>query len=189
LPANKGALLLVAVGDREARIELGAGFDGASQTAARRIVARRIVPHFRNERFGRGIVSGVEGILNAFGPPEGSLPWLGILLGVGLIPVGLVVASLIRKGRHGWGWVVAGMALIVLVFLLWALKMILLGLVALTRLGLDSQYRSWLWGGHRDDGFFGGSRGWFSGGFSSGSSSGSSWGGGFSGGGGATGRW
>ena len=40
------------------------------------------------------------------GDSAGGVPWTGILLGLGLAAVALVVVSLIRTGRQGWGWAV-----------------------------------------------------------------------------------
>ncbi len=93
------------------------------------------------------------------GDSAGGVPWTGILLGLGFTAVALVVVSLIRTGRQGWGWAVTGIVLILLVALLWAAKMLWLGAIILLTLNRE---RSW------GDRLFGG---------------------GFVAGGGATGRW
>lgn len=67
MPKNDGVLLLVAVKDREARIELGDGYASARDQDAERIMQSVIVPQFRNGRFDRGILNGVQSILLKFG--------------------------------------------------------------------------------------------------------------------------
>jgi uncharacterized membrane protein YgcG len=67
LPKNDGVLLLVAVNDREARIELGDGYGSDRDRDAERIMQTVIVPQFRNGRFDRGILEGTRSILQKFG--------------------------------------------------------------------------------------------------------------------------
>ena len=67
LPKNDGILLLVAVKDREARIELGDGYGSDRDRDAERIMQTVIVPQFRNGRFDRGILEGARSILLKIG--------------------------------------------------------------------------------------------------------------------------
>jgi uncharacterized membrane protein YgcG len=67
MPKNDGVLLLVAVKDREARIELGDGFGSDRDKDAERIMQTVIVPEFRNGRYDRGILNGTQSILLKFG--------------------------------------------------------------------------------------------------------------------------
>jgi uncharacterized protein len=60
---NDGVLLLVAVLDRQVRVELGTGYgreyDGRMQT----IIDEVMLPHFRREEYGRGINEGSQAII------------------------------------------------------------------------------------------------------------------------------
>jgi len=58
--ADDGALLLVAKDDRNLRIEVGRGLEGAlTDLASKRIIADTIAPHFRQGDFAGGIAAGV----------------------------------------------------------------------------------------------------------------------------------
>jgi uncharacterized membrane protein YgcG len=56
-----GMLLLVAAGDRKARIQLGSAWGGAHDDRARRIMDRMILPEFRDGDLSSGILAGVRG--------------------------------------------------------------------------------------------------------------------------------
>ncbi|MBT0960709.1 TPM domain-containing protein [Denitromonas iodatirespirans] len=61
---DDGVLLLVAKSDREMRIEVGRGLEGAIPDAiAKRIIAEQITPHFRDGRFADGLNAGVDAII------------------------------------------------------------------------------------------------------------------------------
>jgi uncharacterized protein len=61
---DDGALLLVALDDREVRIEVGYGLEGAlTDATSRRIIAEAIVPHFRTGDMYGGIAAGVDRML------------------------------------------------------------------------------------------------------------------------------
>lgn len=81
------------------------------------------------------------------GDSAGGVPWTGILLGLGLAAAALVVVSLIRTGRQGWGWAVSGIVLILLVALLWAAKMLWLGAMILLSLNRERSWCGSLFGG------------------------------------------
>jgi uncharacterized protein len=167
MPKNNGVLLLVAAQDRRAKIVLGAGYGYARDNNADRIMEREIVPCFRREQYAQGIVSGVKALIREFGGAifvPGWLPWAvggSILI---LIPFAI---SLFRNGKRGWGWVVAGLIIILLLVMIWLIRRV-------SELASDrGAYASGglgEYGGGAPDGL---------GGF----------GGGFSGGGGATGSW
>jgi len=62
-PVDDGVLLLVALDDRRMRIEVGRGLEGALPDAvARRIIAERIAPRFREQAYAEGIAQGVAEI-------------------------------------------------------------------------------------------------------------------------------
>ncbi len=97
---NRGVLLLVAVGDRKVRIELGAGFGHDYDARARQILDRHVLPHFREGRYEQGILEGVEALgrmVRGDVGVEGEVP---------------------ARGESGWmGWVVAAIAVLAM---LWA---------------------------------------------------------------------
>jgi len=59
---NRGILLLVSVGDRKARIELGAEWGHAWDGYARRVMDEQIVPAFEGEDYSLGIIRGVDAL-------------------------------------------------------------------------------------------------------------------------------
>ena len=152
---NTGMLLLVSVGDRKARIELGAGWGREQDQAAQKIMDQRIVPKFKQGDFSGGIASGVEALdAMARGKelPKVPRPWWHYALVVGLIGLAVfTVVSLIRKGSSGWSWLFWGVVFSVLGYLLYSM---------LTR-------------SSRGGGGFGG--GSFGGGFSGGGGASGSW--------------
>ena len=159
LPKNDGVLLLIARGDRKARIELGKFYGHERDSDATSIMNDIIVPRFKEGDYGTGITNGVKAIMLEFADVRVGYNWMliGILVS---IPVLVVVCfNLFKAGKKGWAWAVVGVliALVVFVFkILWAI------LEALPEGDSDS---------------------WESGG------SGGGFGGGSSGGGGATGSW
>ncbi|MEL6443797.1 MAG: TPM domain-containing protein [Bacteroidota bacterium] len=63
---DNGVLLLVARDDRELRIEVGQGLEGALTDAqAGRIIRNEIVPRFRSGDFDGGVTAGVDAILGS----------------------------------------------------------------------------------------------------------------------------
>lgn len=187
---DDGVLLLVAKNDRQARIEVGYGLEGAIPDAqAKRIIEDRMFPLLRQGNFDAGVQAGVSALVSLIqgealppppaqeGGPGKGYSWNDLfvsavmlaLVGGGLLralfgrlAAGLVCGGLmgLLAGLGGLGWL-AALGLGVLVFFL-----VLLG----------GFFPGGGWGG----GGRGGS-GWGGGGFSGG-------GGGF-GGGGASGRW
>jgi len=60
---DNGAILLVAVRDRRLRLEVGYGLEGVMPDAiAKRVTADYIVPYFRQQDYGGGIVAGIAAI-------------------------------------------------------------------------------------------------------------------------------
>jgi uncharacterized protein len=120
MPKNKGVLLLVVVQDRKARIELGAGYGHVRDRDAKRIMARKIVPCFRQDRYAEGITGGVKALTKEFGGMTFAgrpFPW--VLVGGVFVVLLLVAISLFRNGKRGWGWVVAGSTVVLALALLW----------------------------------------------------------------------
>jgi len=193
--ADNGIIIIVAKNDRKMRIEVGYGLEGAIPDAvAKRIVAERMAPRFKQGDFAGGLIDAAEAIEQAIaGPAAGGAPpaetptgipvvspdgmggehpdwmtWLFMLVvGAGILRLMLGVAgSLLAAGIGGWlGFMVFGS---------------LLGAGGAALLIFLLSFVNLLSGG----------RGGGGGGFSSSSSdSGFSGGGGSFGGGGASGDW
>jgi uncharacterized protein len=152
LPKNNGVLLLVSVLDRKARIELGAGYRHRRDRDARRIMDRKILPYLRQEEYQWGIIAGVNALVREFGRKSFIVvwgPWILVGAVVLLIPVTI---SLFRNGKRGWGWVVVGLIIVLLLAAVWVIR----------RVGEES---------NEDGGVLGG----FGGGFSGGGGATGSW--------------
>ena len=60
---DDGVILVVAIKDRKLRLEVGYGVEGLLPDAtAKRITADYIVPHFRSQDYGGGIVAGIDAV-------------------------------------------------------------------------------------------------------------------------------
>ncbi len=128
--ANNGALLLVAVKDRETRIEVGYGLEGRLTDAISGMIIRdQVVPRFREGDYAGGIRAGAEAIAvvvrgeyqgtGVATPPSPSSGEIAIGSIVPLIIILLIVVltiwrlrrfqhggTVIRRGRsfsYGWG--------------------------------------------------------------------------------------
>lgn len=155
MPANEGVLLVVAVRDREARIELGAGYGNLRDGDAARIMQNDIIPHFKDGDYSGGIRSGVKAMIGEFAGMRIGWNWPLIIL-IALVPILIAVAvSLFRNGKRGWGWVCVG-----------GIFVVLLGIFAVLR----TTGRSTSSGGGA-----GGFGGGFGGGFSGGGGATGSW--------------
>ena len=111
---NYGMLLLVSQQDRQARIELGAGWKREKDAVAQRIMNELIIPRFKSGDFSGGIVAGVEGLDKMARdlelPTRPRPTWHYV---VGAVFVGLAIftiISLIRRGASGWAWLFWGAA-------------------------------------------------------------------------------
>lgn len=187
---NQGILLLVSVGDREARIELGADWGRRWDGRAEWIMDRSIVPEFQRGDYEAGVVAGAWGLLRMAeeGPaatpsrvpgqmlsslrdrPFPTTPFPIVIIGfLFLLGLGSLVGAYFVP-EHRKLLLAVGLGLMVAAFALW----VLLALVVL------------FFGSRLTDQGGGGKGSGSSGGFRSGGGFGS---GGFSGGGGATGRW
>jgi len=67
---NNGVLLLVAVEDRQARIELGSGYGSAMNETAAEILDKDILPEFAGRNFETGILQGTDAMIARFGKGE-----------------------------------------------------------------------------------------------------------------------
>ncbi|MGL4238031.1 TPM domain-containing protein [Tabrizicola sp.] len=66
---NDGILILVVPGDREARIDLGAGYSAEFDCPAQWVMDTAMVPQFREGKMARGIVEGVQAARDALVQP------------------------------------------------------------------------------------------------------------------------
>jgi uncharacterized protein len=197
---DDGALLLVAKDDRELRIEVGYGLEGAlTDLQSKRIIDGVIVPRFRAGDFAGGIAAGVEAMIKVIGgeplpepEPPAQAPSGGGSSGRdwdpgSLVVVGLMVAvfagNILRKaiGRLPAAVTVGGLGAAAAWALGGALAAAMVGFMAFFFVLMGAVP------GSRGGRHAGGGGGWSSGG--SRSSGGFSGGGGGFGGGGASGRW
>jgi uncharacterized protein len=127
---NYGMLLLVSIGDRKARIELGGSWERRKDDDAKRVMSERVLPHFKKGDPSKGILEGVRGLhdiaLDAMPsraqprrgapvPTPGSAPVPGVpSSGFGCLPVllaivvgGVILMFVFRMLRRGsvtsWG--------------------------------------------------------------------------------------
>ena len=183
---NRGILLLVSVGDRKARIELGADWGRDWDRHCSVIMNTRIVPRFKKGDFAGGIEAGVQALAEMAGTPPGQaaprsssgrsyrssrssgqgLPTLPTGLVIVCVIVGIALIGLSFKyPKNQKGLLIAGVVLIAAGLLTYIVVLALFLFVG---------------GRGRGGGGGGGWSGGGGGGFSSG---------GFSGGGGASGSW
>ena len=122
MPANDGVLLLVAVSDRKARIELGAGYGRSRDADARKIMNSVITPKFKNADYAEGITAGVKAIALEFAQARIGLNWPLIIL-LAAVPILVLIAiSLFMSGKRGWGWVCIGLLLVVLLAIFFVVR-------------------------------------------------------------------
>lgn len=200
---DDGALLLVALDDREVRIEVGYGLEGSlTDATARRIIDEAIVPHFRNGDMYGGVAAGVDRMISvARGEelPERERPSRQAPDVVWLLTIAFVVAiglgGLLRAvlGRVRGAAATGGLTGLLTWFLSGLLGISVgVGVVAFFLALMRGGERGWTTGGRNGWGGFygGGGGGGFSGGFGGGGGFGGfSGGGGGFGGGGASGSW
>lgn len=120
---NLGVLLLVAIEDRKARIELGADWGHREDATCREIMDDYIIASFKRDDFSGGILAGVEALAAMVrneeipSPPR---PMWHYLLIAGFIGLGVfTVISLIRRGSSGWAWLFWGLVFSVAGFVLY----------------------------------------------------------------------
>ena len=115
---NSGMLLLVSLGDRKARIELGAAWAHLQDNTAQMIMQEIIVPNFKQGNYSAGILQGVQGLETMARGKHVTkpVPWWHPVLFWGLIILGIGAAvSLIRSGRAGCGWALLAASGLILV--------------------------------------------------------------------------
>jgi uncharacterized protein len=198
---DDGALLIVAKNDRELRIEVGKGLEGAlTDVAAHRIISETMVPLFRQGDFYGGIQAGLDRMIRVIdgeplpapdrrwqGQSERGLSHLLPFLFVAVIFGSAILRSLLGRGLAA---VLAGAATGAVVYFVGQALFIALvaGLLAFLFTLIAGFSGGGTWSSYPRTGGWGG-------GFGSGGGGGFTGGGGFSGGGGgfngggASGRW
>jgi len=107
---SNGILLVVSLGDRRTRIQLGAQRTRSNSNAeAQRVINQHILPAFRAGDYARGIAAGVDALDQmARGKPVPPRPVPARVYLYWAVFAGLAVftmASLARRGNSGWAWV------------------------------------------------------------------------------------
>ncbi|OGY63662.1 MAG: hypothetical protein A3J53_00460 [Candidatus Harrisonbacteria bacterium RIFCSPHIGHO2_02_FULL_40_20] len=198
---DNGILLLIAQDDRQVRIEVGYGLEGALTDAQSfQIIQKIIAPAFQAGEYFMGINGSVDAISaatrgeytvleNVSSSPKFSsnVIFWGIAL---LFWVIEIIVHLLGRSKSWWlGGVLGGLTGLLLSFWLGFIYFGLLAILGLGGLGLgvdyfiSKNYNQWHKGGSRRFWWFGGGGSGFGGGGFGG------FGGGRSGGGGASGRW
>jgi uncharacterized protein len=188
---DDGVILLVALKDRQVRIEVGYGLEGAIPDAiANRIIQNSMVPKFQEGKFGSGIRSGLDDIEKlirgeALPAPTGevrnttgggkTLSPVELVLG----GVGLLLGFILKIASLGWAGFLAMLALFTAGGFLAGMGILQAFVQGLIFAGFAMAF----FYGKAGSGFGGGS------GWSGGGGGGWSGGGGGFGGGGASGRW
>jgi uncharacterized protein len=120
---NTGILLLVSVGDRKARIELGAGWGREKDQQCTRIMDDLIIPEFKAGDYSAGILAGVQALdkMARDKPlPKPVRPWWHYaLIAGGIVLAIFTVVSLIRRGSSGWAWLFWAVVLGIIGAMLW----------------------------------------------------------------------
>ena len=116
---NDGVMVLVAVSERQCRIELGKGYGHYRDAAMKRIIDEVMIPRFKAGDYSLGIYEGTTGVV---GEVTRKLSWLAfhkwhLLLGALILISILAGISCLRHGRSGWGWVFFGIAFFLIVIL------------------------------------------------------------------------
>jgi len=198
---DDGILLLVAKDDREVRLEVGYGLEGAIPDAtANRVIDEFILARFRAGDYAGGVSAGVDrliGLVDGEPLPEPSPePARGPAAGLeNILPiifiVSLVVGNVLRRalgqlpGAAATGAVAGGVTWLLAGVLGLTLFMAAVGFIV----GITAGASGGRWASHRRGGTGGGFGGGMGGGFGGGGGGGFGGGGGGFGGGGASGRW
>ena len=98
---NDGVLLLVAVRDRNVRIEVGRSYGSGYNNAMQQVIDTAILPAFRASSYGTGIVAGAQGIQEALAaPPSNRSAYVPLAIGgVAVAAVAAGSAVLLRRRR------------------------------------------------------------------------------------------
>lgn len=120
---NYGVLVLVAKGERRARIEFGAAYRQRYNQDAEYIMQNNMIPAFKRGAFGTGLIDaayGLDNLARGLELPKAKIPLmlLAPLLALALFALGFLVNNLFKTGRTGWAWAVLAFIGIILFFIL-----------------------------------------------------------------------
>lgn len=119
---NYGMLLVVSVGDRKARIELGKDWNNRHNQESKEVMQSLIIPAFKRFDYSTGIVDGVRGmnsLARGLQLPKPTTPWwFWPVVIAGLIGIILLIRNLFKTGRSGWAWALIAFLGVVLFWLL-----------------------------------------------------------------------
>ncbi len=190
---DNGVLFLIAPKDRQVRIEVGYGLEGALTDAQSfGIIQKIIIPAFKEGKTEEGITAGTQAIIDVVKseadysaePEAGSASGILYFLQHYGFVIFIVLASVLGRTKSWWlGGVVGGIIGIIIGFMFGFVFTGILSIIGLTILGLIIDFLFSKGGG--PGGFMGGlggGHGGSGGGFGG-------FGGGMSGGGGSSGRW
>lgn len=119
---NTGILLLVSNKDRQARIELGAGWGRTENQTCQQIMNDYIIPQFKQGDFSAGIVNGVDALdkmarkLDLPSRPRSAAEYIVPIVFFGMAI--FTAVSLYRRGASGWAWLFWGGAFTLVWFLM-----------------------------------------------------------------------
>lgn len=118
---NNGILILFSMGDREVRVEMGAGYGNRYDSALQEVVDTKMLPCFRNGEYSWGLHEGVMGIV---GVVARRVSWFGLykwhLLVGGALAIACICAgaSCMKQGKKGWGYTFFAIAGMIILFLI-----------------------------------------------------------------------
>lgn len=97
--SERAGIMVVAVKDRKAKIELGAPLDSEYSEKADRIVREKMVPYFKNNDYSRGVFTGFSAFKTLFAAPKekGKSPLFLIVVLILLAAAGAAVYLLAVK--------------------------------------------------------------------------------------------
>ncbi len=114
MPKNDGILFLVAKSDRKARIELGNDYGSHRDADALKIMDNVIIPEFREGDYVKGITNGTEAIIKEFANMRIGFPWYIVGIVIAAIACLIIGVSLVKSGKKGWGYVLIGFGLLLI---------------------------------------------------------------------------
>lgn len=119
MPQNDGVLLLISSEDRRARIELGASYGRSRDGDALKIMDSIIVPQFKKGDYVAGITLGTEALIEEFANMRIGFPWHIVWIALGSLGSLLVGISLLKNGKRGWGYVFIGLAIVLILVVIY----------------------------------------------------------------------
>lgn len=118
MPNNDGVLLVVAIRDRAARIELGACYGRNRDSDSERIMQKVIIPYFKKIDYAGGIMAGARALTLEFAGIRIIPGWIKLAVIAAIIILLPICISLFRNGKRGWGWICVGLIIILILIVL-----------------------------------------------------------------------